>query len=112
MSQNEESQALEMSIEQAREKIDLGLALDRLKSNPDFKKVFLDKYLSSYALRLVNLKAAHQMQDEKNQTYIVNQLNAIGHLTQYMHFIVQEAYHSAKALADSEQELESLRSEV
>ena len=108
---NQEMERIELSIEQAKEKIALAKSLEKLKDNPDFKKLFTNKYLNSYAINLVNRKAMHSMQDDKQQLYIEGQIGAIGHLNQFLLFITQEGMIAEKALIDSEKEQDLLHEE-
>jgi len=108
MSNEQELEQIEISLEMAKEKVELGEALERLQSNVDFKKVFTESYLDKYAIRLVNLKSSIRMQDDANQKYIEGQLIAIGQLNQYMAHVRSEAI-SAKASINAD---ENTREEI
>lgn len=95
---------IEMSMEQAKEKVELMNSLQRIEANADFKKVFAVGYLEKYALRLVALKATLALQGEKDQVYINGQLGAIGHIIQYMQFIRQEGTLAADSILADEEE--------
>jgi hypothetical protein len=104
-------ETIELSIEQAKAKIKKSEALDKLSRNPDFKELFIEGYMKDYAVRLVHLKASMGCQDEKNQEYIVNQLNAIGQLNLYMQLIHREAEEARNTLEADRQELERVLEE-
>jgi hypothetical protein len=108
MSEAQEMQEIEISLEAAKEHLELAKALARLKDNADFKKLFTEKYIESYAARLVRLKASQGLQDEKNQMNIINQINGIGQFNQYMLFIEQEGALAEKAIEDMEAERDAL----
>lgn len=99
---------IELSMEQAKEKIELAEALDQLQKNPHFKKVIGEKYLKEYSINLVNRKAHLGFQDEKQQKYIEAQLNAIGHLNQFFGFIMQEGNMAQDALRTDSEEREKI----
>jgi len=90
---------IELSIEQAKMKVEMAEKLEQLELNPAFKVIFTDGYLNRYAVRLVELKASRAMQSEQDQRLMADQLNAIGHMKQYMNYIKQEAYAAKEALA-------------
>jgi len=106
-----EIEQIEISMEQAKKKIADCHALERLESNADFKALFSEGYLKDYAVRLVGLKASMHMQDPKQQHLIEGQLNAIGHLSQYMLFIKQEGRVAEESLEADSAEREALLKE-
>lgn len=104
MSNETELNEIELSLEAAKAHVDLAKSLAKLKKNADFKKLFLNKYLNSYAVRLVLLKASMGMQAEEQQLNIVNQLNGIGQMNQYMMYVEQEGRMAEKAISDFEED--------
>ena len=101
MQAQKDLEKIEKSIEEAREQIILAEALTRLRNNVDFKLVFIDAYFHRNAVWLVGQKANPELQDELNQTYIDKQLNAIGHVNQYLkHILAQGVAASAQIDAD------------
>ena len=111
MSEEQDLEQIEISLEAAKKHQDLYKSLQILKNNVHFKKVFGDYYLDKYALRLVMLKASMGTQDEKNQANIKNQLDAIGHMNQFMLFIEQEGMLADKAIEDFESEKDTILTE-
>lgn len=99
-----ELEEIEISIDQAREKIVMVEALTRLRSNPDFTKVFIEAYLKRNAIWLVEAKADPEKQDELNQKFMDKQINAIGQFSQYMQFVLAEGYAAASQMEADEKE--------
>lgn len=94
---------LELNIEQAKEIVDVGDALERLINNPDFEKVFTTGYLREEAVRLVHLKGDLNMQDDESQKMILGQMDAIGNFTMYVQKVRHQAEQARNAIeADSE----------
>ena len=111
MSNENEIHQVEISIQQAKESIALGEALNRLSLNPDFKLVVLENYLREEPIRLTRLKASPQCKSEELQTAIIKSLDAIGELIQYLGVLERQAEMSAQALAADEQTLEEIYAE-
>lgn len=106
-----ELEQIQISMEQAKKKVADYDALERLENNADFKLLFTDGYLKDYAIRLVGLKASVRMQDDRNQTFMGDQLNAIGHLTQYMLYVKQEGRVAKESIAVDSEEMEAIMQE-
>lgn len=112
MNHSESIQAIEKSIQQARELVEVGKALERLRSNRDFKKIMVDGYLEQECIRLVLLKADSNMQSVEKQASIVKQMDAIGMLNQYFDTVRVKASIAEKSLDADEQERELLIAEA
>ena len=95
--------ALDESDKQLKVLVERGEALERLKSNRDFKKLILKDYFEQEAIRLVHLKADINQQDEKSQKFIVNQMDAIGNLHSYLQTVEFMAKRARVGLADNEE---------
>lgn len=108
---NETIQAIEENIKQARKISDVGEALDRLKSNRDFKRVVMEGYFEQEAIRLVHLKADQSFQSPDMQKAIVAQIDAIGSLSQYFHTVAHKASIARKAIASDEETRDELLAE-
>jgi hypothetical protein len=111
MSDEQQLEEIEVSLEATKEHVELAECLARLKRDPDFKRIFLDKYTESYAARLVRLKGSVNMQDEVNQKNIDNQIHGIGQFNQYMLFIEQEGHMAKKMIEDMEEERDAIQAE-
>lgn len=111
MDNTREIQAIESNMKRNQLLVDQGNALERLRSNKDFKKVILDSYFEQEAIRLVQLKADPSMQKEENQAAIIKQMDAIGALAQYFNTVFQFAQMAKKNLASDEEMRDELLAE-
>jgi hypothetical protein len=100
----EQGQIIELSIEQAKEQIAMATALEKLKNNQYFKKIFMDHYMDKYAINLVKLKAHPSMQTPEKQLNILNEIDGIGQFDQYMRFIQNQGMNATGALESHEYE--------
>lgn len=101
---------IELNLKEAKQFVDAGIALERLRNNRDFKKVFGEGYFKDEAVRLVHLKADPSMQAPEYQAAIVKQMDGIGCVTSYMNMVQHQASMAAKAIEADEEVLEELRS--
>lgn len=102
---------IELNIKHAKELVALGRSLERLMTNRDFKKVFLEGYLKEEAVRLVHLKADANFQDAENQKSILQQIDAIGSVTHYLTALRHQGMLAEKAIEADEEALDELRGE-
>lgn len=102
---------IELDIQQSRQSIELGKALERLQKNGDFKKLIQEHYMERMPINLVILKSAPQMQAPERQADLLRQMDAIGSLAQYFHAIRQNAEQAMKKLEDDEQTRDELLNE-
>lgn len=103
----QELESIELSIEAAKEKIDVMQTFERLSKNPDFQSLILQRYMKDYALRQVELKAVKGISQDVLD-YIDKQLDAISFLNQYFMFLVQEGRHAEAALENDIEERDRL----
>lgn len=100
---------VEVNIEHAKEKVELGKALERLAKNRDFKKIIMDGYLKDEVVRTMTLKA-HPMWDHPVKQERLNRaLDGASFLQAYLGQIEQEAEVYARAIAEDEATLAELR---
>jgi hypothetical protein len=99
---NHEIEAIEKSIKQAKANVELGSAIERLKSNRDFRKMVLEGYFEQEAVRLVHLKADPSMQSPTHQAAILRDIDAIGAFKTYLDTVLFKSDMAAASLADSE----------
>ena len=104
-------QALENSIKHATVMVEMGNALDRLRSNKDFRRVVLDGYFKDEAIRLVMLKADTKMQSIESQASIVKQMDAIGSFNQYLTTVMQLSAQAERSIESDSQTVEELLAE-
>ena len=98
MSNEEQIQAIEISIEQSKVLIEYGNTLERLMKNPDFKEIILTGYFKEEPARLTELKASPHMAYEQHQEAIIRSLDGIGALQQYINTIRGAASEASMAL--------------
>lgn len=108
---NETLQAIEDNIREARKIADVGDALERLRSNRDFKKVIMEGYFEKEAIRLVHLRADPNMQTPEKQAAIVTQMDAIGSLSQFFNTVLHKAAMARKAIASDEETRDEILAE-
>lgn len=106
-----ELNALEHSIARNEEIVAKGNALERLKSNPDFKKVVGEGYLEREAVRLVHLKGEQTMQKPDMQASIQAEIDAIGNFAQYLRNVTRFAEMAASSLEADEATREEIAAE-
>ena len=106
------SEMLEISIAQAKAKVDDVDALKRLIANPDFKRIIMENYFKSYAVTLVMLKADPSQESDKEQENIDKGIAAIGQLEQFFKGIFIQGDMARKSIADDEESLMEERNSV
>lgn len=111
MSNNNEIQQLEASIQHAKTVVDFGATVERLFNNRDFKKVISEGYFEQEAIRLVHLKADPNMQSVAQQEAIVKQMDAIGSLKQYLRTKCHIATQAVRSIAADEETRDELLAE-
>jgi hypothetical protein len=105
MSNVEQIQAIERNIKEAKKTLDLGTALERLKLNKDFRVLVLAGYFETEAIRLVQAKAAPDMQTAEKQESIVKQIDAIGSLFMFFQAVRMKAGMAANSISADEEML-------
>jgi hypothetical protein len=111
MSNAQQIEQIELTIEQGRAKIAKGNALNRLSENPDFKEIVREGYFKDEAVRLVQAKASPGMSNDAGQAAIVKSIDAIGGLLQYFVTIQTEANLALEAMGDHEEAITELEAE-
>lgn len=102
---------IEENIKAARKLIELSDALERLKSNRDFRTIVMEGYFEKEAIRLVQAKANPNLQSAEMQKSIITQIDSIGNLNMFFSTIVQQAAMSRKSVEQDEAELEAIAAE-
>lgn len=106
-----QSKVIEENIKAARKLVDLGNALERLKSNKDFKTIISEGYFEKEAIRLVQAKSNPGLQSPEMQKSIITQIDAIGNLNSYFQTIATQASMARKNIEVDEAELEAIAAE-
>lgn len=111
MSKQDEINAIERSVKDARKDKELGLSLERLQKNRDFLAVIKAGYFEAEAVRLVHLRGDNMYQTVERQAAILKGIDAISSLHQYFQVIRMLADQAGKAIEDGEILLEEMRNE-
>ncbi|RLD76245.1 MAG: hypothetical protein DRJ15_15700 [Bacteroidetes bacterium] len=113
MNQEEQIEAVELSIKQAEMHITTMESLEKLTKNEDFTSIILDGYFKEEASRLVLIKAEPSMQGVEDQAQITKSIDSIGYLRQYFSTIMNLGRMADKAVIDhKETHAELLAGEV
>ena len=109
MSENDNTiEEIRVSLEQVQAIIQEAEALNRLANNPDFRAVILQSYFRDEPARLVELKAAANMQDPRMQEHILRGFDAIGYLQQHFNKVFALADTARESVKQGEAEIEAL----
>ena len=111
MDNSQQIQEIELNMKHGQNLVDQGNALERLRSNKDFKQVVLNSYFQQEAVRLVQLKADPNMQTADKQASIIKQIDAIGSVAQYFQTLSQLASMARKAMEADEEMRDELLAE-
>lgn len=107
MSEHKISQVQD-SIARAREQLEQGKALERLRKNRDFQLIIEKGYLVQEAVRLVHLKASEHMATPDKQASVLKQIDGIGCLASFLSTINFLASNAERSIAEDEETLEYL----
>jgi|APSaa5957512535_1039671.scaffolds.fasta_scaffold04515_8 putative N-acetylmannosamine-6-phosphate epimerase len=104
--QDQAIQEIEVGIEEAKEIIALRDSLDKLRSNPDFKKVINKAYFQDEAVRLVMAKSSPM--EEAQLANIDKMMYGIGSLAQFLDTILRNGDAMEQSVKESEQAREEI----
>lgn len=102
---------IEESIKSAKKLVELADALERLKSNKDFKTIVMEGYFEKEAIRLVQAKSNPALQSAEMQKSIITQIDSIGNLNVYFTTLVQQAAMARKSIEQDEAAIEEIAAE-
>jgi len=102
---------IEESIKSAKKLVELADALERLKSNKDFKTIVMEGYFEKEAIRLVQAKSNPALQSPEMQKLIITQIDAIGNLNLFFTTLVQQAAMARKSIEQDEAAIEEIAAE-
>lgn len=111
MSTAQDLEAVEISIEEAKKKIERKNALARLQNHPDFITLIEKGFLESHAVRQVMLKAHPGLQSEAAQKSLDQQITAIGGFKQFLIGVHTMGMEAEAALSADEATREELLKE-
>lgn len=101
-------QEVQLTIEEAKEIIAMGDAIERLFKNRDFKKVVLEGYFEKEAVRYVKLLGDANL-TEKGREEILRDMTGVGVFNYYLHMRRMEADHLREEVKQHEDTLDELR---
>jgi hypothetical protein len=108
---NQTVEEIERNIKLQKEIIEFGKAVERLQSNRDFRKVVTEGYFEKEAVRLVHLKADPEMQRPEIQAGIIQAIDAIGNMSQFLRDAVRSAELAAKSVSQDEETRDEILAE-
>lgn len=111
MSNEQDVQTIELSIEHAKATVARMKVFHKLVDNKDFQEIIETGYFEDEAVRLVGALASPAHSDEFNQEQMQKDISAIGRLRQYFFAIVQQGRAAEGAIETDEAELEMMRNE-
>lgn len=95
---------IDTAIVELKKIIEKSDAINRLKKNKDFKNLIIEYYGTDYAAELVRAKAQPQTQDDKSQAFITSQINAVGHLFNFLDLLLTQGVSAKENLEAHEEE--------
>lgn len=98
-------------LKQQERFIENGERLQRLMENEDFRAIFIDGFLKSYALEQVYNLTNPQLQQEKHQSVLRKNIDGIAVLKDFLDQIVANHLCAPDEIAKAKEELEDVRSE-
>tara|TARA_B100000929_G_scaffold108179_1_gene85721 strand:+ start:28884 stop:29228 length:345 start_codon:yes stop_codon:yes gene_type:complete len=104
MKNEDQQNQIQLSMQQAKDMLGKRDALRKLLENKEFDALINKGYFDGEAARLVALKADPEMQNERSQKAIDDQITAVGQFRLYLRTIFQQGQMAEKALADAEAE--------
>lgn len=103
MGQDDIANGLRDIIAESNKIIHLAKALNRLQNNQDFQLVIKEGYFKDKAVQTVMLKCHPEMQTEKLQKLLDQQIIAISSLNNYFEEVVRIAEMAEKTLSEAEE---------
>jgi hypothetical protein len=105
------TQQIELSIDAAKELLKDTEALDRLYKNKDFIRLIEKKYLQEEPVRLTHLLADPVFSTDAMRNGVIKQLDGVAQFLGFLRGINRLGPEVRQAIADSERELDLLRTE-
>ncbi len=103
---------IELSIREAKKKVDMASSLEKLRINKDFDELITEGYFVHESSRLVLLKADPSMSSDNDQIIISKSIDAIGYFRQYLSAVRQLGSMASKAISDDEDTREEMLREA
>jgi hypothetical protein len=109
---NDAAETISLTMEDAKQKVELARKLDTLIANKEFDEIFTKGYLENEAVRIAGISCEPSMLTKENQEDLMGRMKAIGYFRQYVIFIRRQGDMAKRAIADCEAELDHMRSEA
>lgn len=100
---------MQTTLDEAKKKVKLGEALERLERNKDFKLVIEHEFLTQEPLRLVSLLSDSNMQAEHLQKAITMDLRAGSAMDGFFRLLRRNAEQAAQSVIDTEEQMSRMR---
>lgn len=104
-----EIEAVELTIQDAREKVQLRDELVKLGNTKSFKKIFMEGYMKTEAVRLAEIAGEYGMVQYRDE--IFDAIKGISHYRQYIDRILREGDMASEAIMQHEMMLDDMRAE-
>lgn len=104
-----EVQKIQITLDEAKKKVKLGEALERLERNKDFKLVFDEEFFKQESLRQVSLLSCPAHQEPHKQASIIADMRASATVQAFFRLIQRNAEHAEVAIMDNEEQLANMR---
>ena len=108
MSNAEQLDRIEVSLEEAKRLIELKNAIVNLSNNKDFDLIIHNNYFEKESQRLVMLKCDPSFQTEEGRKGIDVSMYGISALRRYFQLIIQQGELAERAMIDDENTREEL----
>jgi hypothetical protein len=97
---------IEVTVDQLEEAISRGEAFERLRSNPDWKVLIEDEYLSENATRLVKLRGAGNVHPDFQEN-VLKEIDAIGYFADWLRTVHAKYQEAKSGMSELNEELDN-----
>lgn len=109
MSQQNEIEQIELSIEEAQKLVGRAATARRLADNPDFKSLILEGYFVTEAARLTTIVSHPNMAPHKDAIW--NDIMGVGSLRRFLSTCITMGDVAQKEISDAHDALDDIRAE-
>lgn len=103
-------QEVQLTLDEAKKKVKLGEALERLERNKDFKLVFDEVFFKQESLRQVSLLSCPNHQEPHKQASIIADMRASATVQAFFRLVYRNKEQAEQSVYDSEEQLANIRS--
>lgn len=104
-----QTQEIQIELDEAKKKVKLREALDRLERNKDFKLVIDEEFFKQESLRQVSCLSDPAFQTPHMQASVIADMRASATLQAFFRLVRRNADAAETAIANAEEELANLR---